>query len=518
MIELFFNSLTNAAQMAVDPKLLLVVLFGVAWGCIAGAMPGLNSVIAIGVMVPFTYGMEPIYAIAFLVTISMANSFGNSIPAILVGVPGTGSAFLTAIEGYALHRQGKSGLALGVTYYASVFGQLISILLFLAMVVPLAGLTYVFLAPELFALYLVGTTALVSLTSSNILKGLAAAAFGLTIAMVGRDPLSAVTRYSFDITELRAGLEPIPVVLGLIALGELFRSMRQSFSWSALSENYSAKFPPLSALKQVTPLVFMGSVIGTFVGAIPGLAGSAAAVLSYQQSRLWSKHPEEYGKGSIEGIAANESAQNADQAGELVPTFGLGIPGSGAMVVLLGALLMHGFIPGPLLLVQAPELLYAAVAGLLCGTIVLALIGWWVARTLLVVVTFDRSLILIGALVLVMIGVFSINRSVFDVYVLLFFGVVGYFMLRYGYQPAGASIAFILGGGLETNLRAGLLLTGGDIVKFVTRPWTAAILCVAIALLLFGVYSTVKLLRRERLARDLALERQLAAQRGTGVQ
>jgi putative tricarboxylic transport membrane protein len=194
MIELFFNSLTNAAQMATDPWLLLVVLLGVAWGCIAGAMPGLNSVIAIGVMVPFTYGMEPIYAIAFLVTISMANSFGNSIPAILVGVPGTGSAFLTAIEGYALHRQGKSGLALGVTYYASVFGQLISILLFLAMVVPLAGLTYVFLAPELFALYLVGTTALVSLTSNNILKGLAAAAFGLTIAMVGRDPLSSLNR------------------------------------------------------------------------------------------------------------------------------------------------------------------------------------------------------------------------------------------------------------------------------------------------------------------------------------
>lgn len=512
-MELFVNSLTNTLSMAADPLLLLFIFLGVAWGCVAGALPGMNSVIAIGVAVPFTFGMEPVDAVAFLIAINVGVAFGNSIPAILVGVPGTPSAVLTALEGYTLHRQGKSGLALGVTYYASVSGQLISSLLFLALVVPLAGLTYVFLSPELFGLYLIGATALVSLTSSNIVKGFAAAAFGLTIAMVGRDPLSAVTRYTFDISELRAGLNTIPVVLGLLAVSELIRSMRQSFQWGALAEDFSAEFPPLSTLRRVTPFVWLGSLIGTVIGAIPGLAGGAAAVLSYQQSRLWSKHPEEYGKGSIEGIASNESAQAADQAGELIPTFGLGIPGSSAMVVLLGALLMHGFIPGPLLIAKAPQLLYASVAGLLIATTMLALIGWWIARGLLVVVTLDRSLIMVGALALSMIGVFSINRSIFDVYVLLFFGVVGYFMLRYGYPPAGASIAMILGSGLETNLRAGLLLKGGDVIAFVTRPWTALFLTVAVLLLLFGVYSTVKLLRQEREARALALERELAERR-----
>jgi putative tricarboxylic transport membrane protein len=516
-MELFIASLTNAAIMATDPYLLVAILGGVAWGCIAGALPGINSVIAIGVMVPFTIGMGPTFAVAFLIAINVGVAFGNSIPAILVGVPGTPSAVMTAIEGYALHRQGKSGLALGVTYYSSVAGQLIATLLFLAMVVPLAQLTYVFLAPELFALYLIGATALVSLTGNNIIKGMAAVAFGLTIAMVGRDPLSAVSRFTFGLPEMRAGLETIPVVLGLIAVSEIFRSMRQTFKWEGLTESFSAKFPPFSALRRVTPFVMLGSVIGSFIGVIPGLAGSAAAIMSYQQSKIWSKHPEEYGRGSIEGIASNESAQNADQAGELVPTFGLGIAGSGSMVVLLGALLMHGFIPGPLLLTEAPELLYAAVAGLLCATAMLGLIGWWVARSLLVVVTFDRALILVGALSLATLGVFSVNGAVFDVLVMLVCGVIGYFMQRYGYPPAGAAIAMILGGGLETNLRAGLMLKGGDVVAFVVRPWTAVFLAVALFLFLYGVYSTVQLVRRERRARAQALERQPGADPRAGI-
>jgi putative tricarboxylic transport membrane protein len=514
MIELFFNSLTHAAELATDPLLLLFIFGGVIWGCVAGALPGINSVVAIGVMVPFTFTMEPVTAVAFLISINVGVAFGNSIPAILVGVPGTASAVMTAIDGYALHRRGESGLAIGVTYFSSVTGQFLATLFFLMLVIPLAGLTYVFIAPELFALYLLGATALVMLSGSNILKGLAAAAFGLTIAMIGRDSLSAVSRFTFGFPELRGGIQIIPVVLGLLAVSEIFRSMRQSFKWEALAASFSPKFPPLSALLRVSPFILVGTAIGSVIGAIPGLAGSAAAIMSYQQSKLWSRHPEEYGKGSIEGIAANESAQNADQAGELIPTFGLGIPGSSAMVVLLGALLMHGFVPGPLLIKESPQLLYAAVAGLLAATLMLALTGWWIARSLLRVVTFDRSFVLVGALFLAMIGAFSINRSVFDVYVLLFFGFVGYFMLRYGYPPAGASIAAILGTGLETNLRAGLMLKQGDFVAFVIRPWTALFLTVSLILLVYAIYSTVKLLRKERLARKLALERHLAKPAG----
>jgi putative tricarboxylic transport membrane protein len=509
-MDLFFNSLIQSLSIAADPFIVIGIFAGVLWGCAAGALPGVTSVIAIGVMVPFTYGMPPTFAVAFLVAINVGVSFGNSIPAILVGLPGTPSAVLTAIDGYALHKQGKSGLALGVTYYASVFGQFISIFLFLLMVVPLAQLTYVFLSPELFALYFLGTTAIISLTSRNILKGLVAAAFGLAIATVGRDPLSAVTRFDLGLVELRAGIEVVPVVIGLLAVSELFRSMRHSFRWDALSSTFTATFPNLRELRRVTPAVLVGTTIGSIVGAIPGLGGTAAAVLSYQQTRLMSKHPEEFGRGSTEGIAANEAAQNAAQAGEMVPTFGLGIPGSGAMVVLLGALLMHGFIPGPLLIIEAPELLYASVTGLLVATVMLALIGWSIARLLLKLVTFDRSLVLVGALLLTMVGTYSIDRSVFDLFLLILFGIVGYFMLRYGYSTAGAAIAVVLGKGFETNLRAGLLLMEGDIVAFLSRPWTASILLFSVILLVHGTVNMLRLVRSEAAQRATALAAHLA--------
>ena len=511
-MDLFFSSLVNAAYLATDPFLVLAIFAGVLWGCAAGALPGINSVVAIGVMVPFTFTMNASTAIAFLISINVGVAFGNSIPAILVGVPGTGSAVMTAIEGYALHRRGQSGLALGVTYYSSLVGQFLASLLFLVLVIPLSGLTYVFIAPELFSLYLIGSTALVMLSGANVIKGLAAAALGLTIALVGRDPLSSVSRFTFGFPELSGGIRVIPVVLGLLAVSELFRSMRQAYDWEKLSADFSPKFPPLSALRRVTAPIFVGTCIGSVIGAVPGLAGSAAAILSYQQSKVWSRHPEEYGKGSIEGIAANESAQNADQAGELIPTFGLGIPGSSAMVVLLGAMMMHGFVPGPLLIKEAPQLLYAAVAGLLVATLLLALVGWWVARAILKVVTFDRALVLVGALFLSMIGVYTLNRSIFDVYTMLLFGAVGYFMLRYGYPPAGASIAMILGTGLEVNLRSGLLLKQGDVIAFVSRPWTALFLSFALALLIYAILSTWKLARKERLARSVALQRKLASQ------
>lgn len=510
-MELMLTSLFEAAAFAVDPFMVFVIIAGVVWGSVAGALPGVTSVIAIGVMVPFTFGLLPIYAVAFLTAINVGASFGNSVPAILVGLPGTPSAVLTAVDGYALHRQGKTGLALAVTLYASVVGQFISVFLFLLMVVPLSGLTYVFLSPEMFALYFLGVTAIVSITSDNILKGLLSAAFGLLIATVGRDPTTAVARFDFGFAELRGGIGTVPAVVGLLAVSELLRCMRQSFEWSALSTKFEARFPPFRELRKLTPAITVGSFIGSFIGAVPGVSGAPAAVISYQQSRLWSKHPEEYGKGSAEGIASNESAQNAAQAGEMVPTFGLGIPGSGAMVILLGALLIHGFVPGPLMIRETPELLHASVAGLLLGTLGLALIGWPVALGLTRLVRIDRQLVLVGALVMTMLGTYTIDRSTFDVVLLLIFGIVGYFMLRYGYSVAAAALAAVLGSGLEDNLRSGLLLKGNDVIEFVSRPWTAAILAISFALLIYGTIGTLRLAREARRTKREALARHKAA-------
>ncbi|MCJ7640536.1 MAG: tripartite tricarboxylate transporter permease [Desulfobacterales bacterium] len=503
-MDLFVTSFIESLKLCGDPLLLLIIFLGVVWGNVGGALPGVGPTLSMGVALPFTFAMTPVQAIAFLVAINVACSYGNSIPAVLIGVPGTSSAVLTAIDGYELHKKGYTGLALGIQYYGAMFGAVVSIIFYFAMVVPLSGMAYIFLPPELFALYLLGCTAVISITSENILKGLVSAAFGLAVTLIEPNPVNAVYRFVFT-PDMRWGINVTPVVIGVLAVSELFRQSRQSFNWGVGTTKFKAKFPALKYLWRVTPIVMMGTVIGTIIGAIPGIGGNVACFVSYNQAKLWSKHPEEFGHGSIEGIAANEAAQNASQSGEMVPTFGLGIPGSGSMVILFAAMLMNGIFPGPLLIQQAPHLLYASGAGLIASTVMLILMGWYICRILLWTVSFDRTLVLGTALALTMLGVFTLNRSVFDVFLTVLFGVIGYFMMRYGYSPAGFAIAMILGNGLEGNLRRGVLLCG-DWVTFLTRPWTAGILVLTCALLIYGALGTLKLSRQAAALRQQALE------------
>jgi len=334
--------------------------------------------------------------------------------------------------------------------------------------------------------------------------------------MVGRDPVSSVTRFAF-LPEVTKGLEVTPVLIGLLAVSELFRQTRQSFNWGeGADQKVTAKFPPLKALWAMTPMVIMGTGIGAIVGAIPGIGGNTAAFISYTQAKLWSKHPELFGHGAIDGIAANEASQNASQSGEMVPTFGLGIPGSSTMVLLFAALLMHGFIPGPMLISQAPNLLYAAGAGLFATTFMLAIMGWPLCMVLYKVLTIDRTVIIIGSLALCMIGVWTINNSLFEVLVMLTFGVVGYFMMRYGYPVAAAAITMVLGRGFEAYFRRGLLLTHRNLWEFVSRPWTAVILVLCIALLTYGTIGTIRLARRASAVKKQAIAEHLAAKSGQG--
>jgi len=510
MIDLFVNSIQQGLLMCWDPILMLLIFAGVLWGIFAGAIT-IGPNLAVGVILPFCLTLPPTYAVGLLCAVNVAVSYGNSIPAILIGVPGTSSAMLTSIDGYALHRQGKTGLALAVQYYGALTGQMVSNFYYLFMVVPLAQLTYVFLGPEMFALYALGIVSIVAITGDNLVKGLTACAFGFALSLAGRDPVSGVLRFDL-FYDLRGGLEITPTIMGLLVAAELYRQFRQNFKWAEIATKFEAKFPAFKELWRVTPHVLAGSVIGTLVGAIPGLGGTQAAFMSYNQSKLWSKHPEEYGHGSIEGVAANEAAQNASQAGEMVPTFGLGIPGSSTMVFLFAAMLMNGFIPGPLLIQQAPQLLYAAWGpGLLAPTIMLAILGWPMCMVLLKVVTLNRTMILTSALILCMVGVFTLNRSGLDVFFMLFFGIIGYFMWRYGYPVACASLALVLGNGLEGHLRRGLVLLDGSWWAFVSRPWVALILAVSFALLIYGTWGTIKLMRQNAAYRRKLLAAHLAS-------
>lgn len=494
----FLDPLIGGAAVLADPYVWLLVIAGTLFGVVIGAMPGMGITLAFGLALPFTFLMEPVPAVAFLLSISVGGQYGNSLPAILLGLPGSPASALTAIDGYILHKQGKSGLALGITYVAALGGQLVSILFFVAMVVPLSSLAYVFLAPELFALYVFGLIAIVSLSGKNILKGLIAGAFGLLIGLIGLDPLNNTPRFDFGQIELRNGLDTTAVILGLLALSELFVSARQVFAWEKLSATFSATFPSWAQIRPAVPAMLAGTVSGTIIGAIPGASGTAAAMISYQQAQLISKEPEKFGKGSVDGIAANEAAQNASNAGELVPTLGLGVPASGSMVILLSALTLNGLIPGPLLVQESPEMLDASVAGLAAGTIVLLLIGWKMAKLLLRIIMINRSVVLCVAIVAVLLGVYSLSGDIFDVWVCIACGIIGYFMIRYGYSTAAAALAVVLSAGMERTLRQTFNIFDNDITVLVTRPISATILAVALAFLVFGLYRTRKMRRSAR--------------------
>ena len=497
-MDLFLQTFAAAGAMLLDPTIILVLVIGAVVGSVAGALPGMTTTLAVSVTLPFTFSMTPEAAVAFLVAITVGINYGNSIPAILVGVPGTPSAVLTAIDGYKLHIKGESGLALGTQYFAALIGQLISTVFFVALVVPLSQLLYIFLTPELWALHLLGMTAIISLAGKNVFKGIVAACFGLLVAFVGPDPVSLINRFTFGSIDLRSGFEIVPVVIGVLAISELIRTSRQIYGWKEVSGGFKGKFPSWKHLRAMLKPITIGAVAGTAFGVIPGAGGTAGTFIAYQQAKLWSKHPEEFGNGSVEGLAANESAQNAGQAGDMVPTFGFGIPGSGSMVLLLAALTVHGIVPGPLLVVETPEMLYAATAGLIGASLVLAIIGWPIAKALLHMVTLDRSVVLTIALVLSILGVFALRNSTFDVLVMMTFGLIGYFMLRYGYSVAAFALAVVLGENFEGLLRRGLLLENGSWSAFFTRPITAGMVALSLGLLVFGIISTVRATRKAK--------------------
>ena len=493
----FLQPMIGGLALMGDPFLWLAVAAGTVFGVIAGAMPGIGTTLAFGLVLPFTFVMSPVIGVAFLLSISVGVGYGNSIPAILMGIPGNPAAILTVIDGHTLHKRGESGLALGVSFVAALGGQLVSILMFVLLVVPLMGLAYHFSFPEIFGLYCLGFVALISLAGDNMVKGLMAAAFGISVGLVGLDPINMVTRFDMGFREVRSGFEEVAVVIGLLALSELFRSSRQGFQWKDRTDDTAGgRFPAFSRIRPAIPAMVGGTVVGTFVGAIPGAGATPAAMISYQVAQMMSKHPEEFGKGSIEGIGANEAAQNASNSGELIPTLGLGIPVTGSMVLLLAALSVQGFVPGPLMVSNAPELLYAAIAGLLASTLLLLATGWSMARLMLRAVQLDRQIVIVLAIAMTVIGIYSINTRVFDVAVALGFGVIGYFMLRYGYPTAAAALGVFLGKEFERSLRIGLNMNNNSFVDFITRPITLTIILVALGLLVWGIVKRAQMHRR----------------------
>jgi putative tricarboxylic transport membrane protein len=463
------------------------VFAGVAWGIIGGALPGISPSIAMALLLPFTHGMEPVAAISMLAAVYVGAEYGGSIPAILIRTPGTNAAAATVIDGFEMNRRGRGGEALGISLMSGLVGGLFGLLVLVAATGPLARVALAFTAPAYFALGILGLSAIAGLSGRSLVKGALAACLGLMIATVGTDPVSGVPRFTFGSPDLLNGIRPIVVMVGLFAVTELIAQVVEPDWEKPTGRAARLKLPDWAMWKRLARPNAIGSVIGAFEGATPGAAGSVAAFLAYNEARRWSKHPEEFGKGSPEGVAAPECANNVVTGTALVPLLGLGIPGSNSAAVLMGGLLLHGMTPGPMLFAKNADVVYGLYAGLLVANIAMVIIGLVILTPCLWLVTRPKHYLMAFILALVVTGVYAIDHSLFDVGVALGVGVLGYALRYFGVPQLPLVLGAVLGFMIESNYRRSLVIAGGDHRIFVQDPVSLGLLVCAAALVIYSL-------------------------------
>jgi len=468
---------------------LLASLAGVIWGIFGGALPGISPSIAMALLLPFTYGMEPVTAIVLLASVYVGAEYGGSIPAILIRTPGTNSAAATTLDGYELAKQGRAGEALGISLMSGLVGGLFGLAVLVLATEPLAKVALAFTPPAYFALGILGLSVIASLAGGSLLKGLIGAFAGLMVATVGTDPVSGVPRFTFGSADLLGGIRPILIMVGLFAVAEMLEQI-SSPGWSkADARDTRLKLPGLATWKRIWKANAIGCGIGTFEGVTPGAGGTIAAFMAYNEAKRWSKHPEEFGKGSVEGVAAPESANNVVTATALVPLLSLGIPGSNSAAILLGGFMIHGLMPGPLLFQKAPDVVYGLYGGLLAANVFMVLVGLVILTPCIWLVNRPKPYLIAFILALVCTGVFAIEQSLFDLGLVLGAGVVGYAMRRFGVPVLPVVLGVVLGFLVESNYRRSLVLSNGDHGVFVQDPVSLGLL---VASLLLTAYSLIR--------------------------
>ncbi len=494
---------------AVNPLSLGILAIGVVWGMVIGWLPGLGLVVAVTLALPFTYAMDISDSLLLLIGTAAGSQFGNGVTAITVGVPGSPSAVITVIEGYQMYRRGEGGAALLYNLIAAVFGQVVGAFGFVLLIVPLAALAPRFLSPETFALTVFGLLAVATLTGSDRIKGAGALFLGLSLGFVGADPVSGIVRFAFGVQELYTGLGVVPVTIGLLGLGEflyqLYRGAEgfdNTVAQTAKDARGKARLrvsAPWSSLWPLSGVAVFGGVVAFFVGIIPGLGATAASFIVYQQLKWVARRPEELGHGSAEGLVAQNSGDNAVVGGELVPTLGLGIPGSAGMAVLMGALVIQGIQPGPNVLATQPELTGIVAAGLLLSAIVLLPVGWAFSYSALRIASLWQPAIFGSGVLLILLGTYASSNRMFEVYEVIIFGVLGLLLRLNGFPVVATAIGFILSPLLEESFRRGILIELGSYWGFVTRPITSVLLILAVLVILqqSGLIRRVRAWRRK---------------------
>lgn len=487
-MEYFLSSMLQS----LSPGPLLLLLVGCVIGIIFGAIPGLTATMGVALLLPLTFGISPIAGLGLLIGVYYGGVSGGLVSATLLGIPGTPSSIVTTFDAYPLARKGQPVRALGIGITASLIGGIISFLFLVTLSSPIARFAVKMGPAEYFSLYLFAVTLIAVLSKGNMIKGVTAGIMGIAFSLIGYAPIDGTPRFAFDNMYLEVGISTLPFIIGLFAISQIHVEVRRGETKSKLNLKVSGLGMSVKEILENGWNIIRSSLIGVGIGILPGMGSGASNLIAYAQAKQASKHPEEFGKGTPEGIWASESANNASIGGALIPMIALGIPGDSVTAILLGGLMIHGIQPGPLLFKNNPDLVYTVFVQLFLAIVAVFLMQIYGMRLFPRILKIPQKYLFTILIVMTVIGAYSINSRMFDVWIMLFFGFIGFVMMRNNYPIAPMILGFVLGPSIEINLRRALMSANGNAGVLLTHPVSALLLLAAVTVLTVTLYRELR--------------------------
>src|ERR1700742_237289 len=498
MADLFHN-LVLGFGVAVSPTNLMLCLIGALVGTLVGVLPGIGTIATVAMLLPITFGLPPVGALIMLAGIYYGAQYGGSPPSILVNIPGEATSVVTTLDGHQMAKQGRAGPALAIAAIGSFFAGCVATVLIAVLGAPLTKLALAFGPAEYFSLMVLGLIFAVVLAKGSVLKAIAMIAFGILLSMVGSDIETGASRMAFNIPELADGLGFATVAMGVFGFAEIIRNLDagSEMDRDLVQQKISGLMPTKKDLKDSFPAIVRGTILGSILGILPGGGAVIASFAAYTFEKKIAKDPSRFGRGAIEGVAAPESANNAAAQTSFIPLLTLGIPPNAVMALMVGAMTIHGIVPGPQVMQKQPELFWGMIASMWIGNLMLViinlpLVGVWVS---LLRVPYRHLFPMI--VIFCCIGVYSLNNAPFDVSMTALFGVVGYWLVKHDFEPAPMILGFVLGPLMEENLRRAMLIARGDATVFLTRPISATLLAISAILLIIAMLPNTRRRRDE---------------------
>ncbi len=489
------NGLLYGLSVAFEFHNLGLLLAGCLLGTFVGVLPGLGPVGAISILLPLTFQLPPAGAIIMLAGIYNGAMYGGSTTSILINVPGEAASAVTCLDGYAMARKGRAGTALGIAVFGSFIAGTVGLVGLQLIGVPLSVLALKFGPPEYFAIILMGFTFIVYLAQGSMIKAALMALAGILLSLIGLDPITSEQRFTFGNIHLFEGLSVVPLAIGLFGLAEVFVNLEKTAPTRVLQVNIRNMFPNKGQWLRARWAIARGTVIGFFMGILPGGGPVLSTFMAYGVEKRVSKHPDKFGHGAIEGVAAPESANNAAASTSFIPLMTLGIPPNVVLAVLFGAFMIHGVTPGPLLMTQHPEIFWGVIASMYMGNVILLILNLPLIPMWVQVLRIPDKILYPLIVLFCLLGAYSINNSVFDMAVMVLFGVIGYLLNKFDYEPAPLILGFVLGPMFEVNLRRSLLMSQGSFAIFVERPIALVALAVCVMLIFLPLVKTFRNLK-----------------------